>query len=86
MPDVLGVHLGFLMVLDQRQTGPDRPERFCDFGSGGTARRLTVPVTFGDPRIDQSVWESKTIKRMVFRGPERELPLLQPVKKKSLDF
>ena len=25
-------------------------------------------------------WESKTIKRMVFRGPERELPLLQPVK------
>ena len=26
------------------------------------------------------LWESKTIKRMVFRGPERELPLLQPVK------
>ena len=26
-------------------------------------------------------WESKAIKRMVFRGPERELPLLQPVKK-----
>ena len=25
-------------------------------------------------------WESKTIKRMVFRGPERELPLLRPVK------
>ena len=30
--------------------------------------------------------ESKTIKRMVFRGPERELPLLQPVKVSSLDL
>ena len=50
-------------------------------------------VCFGTPaflhskgiRIDSAkrtiyIPESKTIKSMVFRGPEREFPLLQPVK------
>ena len=32
-----------------------------------------------EQKPERTPWESKTIKRMVFRGTERELPLLQPV-------
>ena len=43
-------------------------------------RRVQKSPGLEGPGIYYTIpWESKTIKRIVFRGTERELPLLQPV-------